>query len=436
MPLIQSKSKKAFSKNVEAEMNSGKPQNQALAIAYNVKRKPKKKAAGGSVQSGSKDMNMAEGGAVKNERVPSEARPMPAERDKDSAMVSRNSGNKPAKNDNWLDNPSVKDAQRPKYQPLSRPRLANSAFKVRDRADIDKEERMMYELAPDGYGKQPDQEYDELGARRNGPQPPLLRMKRMAKGGMALDSDHSGNLHNKPVDHEYGDGSEEDEQMEPKGLQEDDDQMRPPKDEYMAGDMQGYQSGGSVSDDDDNIFVRAGKAIDDWAGNSSSSSSSSPPSDPDPDKANALAKGMGYADGGDVDHYSENEDQEPHQDELEEEMHDSIAAAIMAKRDRMKGAARSGSEDMDSAAMYANGGRVEYEDVDDDMVNIDQNGQEYPNGYYDRNEDKVLKENYDEAMHGVDQPMDSNEKGDSIDADEHDMVSQIRSKMKARKQFR
>jgi hypothetical protein len=61
MPLTHSKSKKAFSKNVSAEMHAGKPQDQALAIAYNVKRKAKK-ASGGTVESGSRDMNMAEGG--------------------------------------------------------------------------------------------------------------------------------------------------------------------------------------------------------------------------------------------------------------------------------------------------------------------------------------------------------------------------------------
>ena len=43
MPLVKSKSKKAFSKNVSAEINAGKPQKQAVAIAYSVKRKAIKK---------------------------------------------------------------------------------------------------------------------------------------------------------------------------------------------------------------------------------------------------------------------------------------------------------------------------------------------------------------------------------------------------------
>jgi hypothetical protein len=39
MPLKSGKSKKAFSSNVKAEMHAGKPQKQAVAIAYAQKRK-------------------------------------------------------------------------------------------------------------------------------------------------------------------------------------------------------------------------------------------------------------------------------------------------------------------------------------------------------------------------------------------------------------
>lgn len=43
MPLKSGKSKKAFSENVKTEMNACKPQKQAVAIAYSVARKGKKK---------------------------------------------------------------------------------------------------------------------------------------------------------------------------------------------------------------------------------------------------------------------------------------------------------------------------------------------------------------------------------------------------------
>ena len=48
MPLIKSKSDKAFKKNVATEVKAGKPVKQAVAIAYNTKRVAKK-AYGGDV---------------------------------------------------------------------------------------------------------------------------------------------------------------------------------------------------------------------------------------------------------------------------------------------------------------------------------------------------------------------------------------------------
>ena len=39
MPLVKSSSKSAFRKNIAAEVKSGKPVKQSVAIAYDVKRK-------------------------------------------------------------------------------------------------------------------------------------------------------------------------------------------------------------------------------------------------------------------------------------------------------------------------------------------------------------------------------------------------------------
>jgi hypothetical protein len=43
MPLVKSSSKAAFRKNIRAEVRSGKPVKQAVAIAYSVKRKAQSK---------------------------------------------------------------------------------------------------------------------------------------------------------------------------------------------------------------------------------------------------------------------------------------------------------------------------------------------------------------------------------------------------------
>lgn len=60
MPLIKSKSKKAFKKNVETEMDAGKPQKQSLAIAYSMKKRAKKKMAQGGMINDAESMKSAE----------------------------------------------------------------------------------------------------------------------------------------------------------------------------------------------------------------------------------------------------------------------------------------------------------------------------------------------------------------------------------------
>lgn len=62
MPLIKKSSNKAFEANLEAEMDAGKPTDQALAIAYNVQRSAKKKGMyqGGVVADEPADELMAE----------------------------------------------------------------------------------------------------------------------------------------------------------------------------------------------------------------------------------------------------------------------------------------------------------------------------------------------------------------------------------------
>lgn len=74
MPLIKGKSDRAFSQNVRTEMHHGKPQDQSLAIAYNMKRKAQKMASGGDCYAhGTPDCPTchAEGGFIGSHQSPS-----------------------------------------------------------------------------------------------------------------------------------------------------------------------------------------------------------------------------------------------------------------------------------------------------------------------------------------------------------------------------
>lgn len=311
MPLIKGRSKKAFEQNVKAEMHAGKPQDQALAIAYSVKRKAQKKASGGTVESGSPTMNMAEGGAIS---ASNEKRPSTQETNNDRHEVARNAAQHALKpTANALNESNRTQAQRgPKTTKLKHPKMVPSS--VINARLSDMEDDQMSSMPPSSPKEQPAQWMDEEGPNRKGPNPPPERknhqLTMMAEGGTA------GNPTSR-IDTGFG-----------------------------------------------KIIVQ--------------------------------------------------EHDEP----------SSIAEAILRKR-----------------KMMANGGVADHADPmhEDDMslkegqVDIDDNARELPNAYYGRNEDKVLKENFDEDIIHMSQPMDSNEIGDEREdatSDKHDMVSIIRRKMK------
>jgi len=82
MPLIKSKSDKAFKSNIKAEIAAGKPQKQAVAIAYATKRAAKK-AVGGRMSTNPHDYDSdvdyykAIGDPRGNEDDPEEQQPAP-----------------------------------------------------------------------------------------------------------------------------------------------------------------------------------------------------------------------------------------------------------------------------------------------------------------------------------------------------------------------
>lgn len=185
MPLMKKKSKTAFSHNVKAEMEAGKPQKQSLAIAYSVKRKAKKMADGGSVSASD------------------EKRPMPESRANDSQSISRNSGNKPAHQDGWTDKPTEAQAKandvRGRKLPIKRPKMVpTDAFSTRM---YDAEGQLEESASPGPYDAQPPRHDDEEGPDRQGPKVPDMASehsngrKPYAEGGMAeMEEEHHASI--------------------------------------------------------------------------------------------------------------------------------------------------------------------------------------------------------------------------------------------------
>lgn len=276
----------------------------SIAIALEMSKRRKKK--------------MAKGGEVKS--AASEQRPMPEERDNDSAMISRNDSKKSLIDSKWDSQPERKQSmQGMRTTPIKHPKMAPStgfSSKLRDRED----ELLQAARPNNGPQEQPPDLYDEEEADKKGPSVPALKMKMMAEGGEVRSS--------------------------------------------------------QAKKEGDCTVIR-------------------------PDTGWGAV--IQCAEGGEI----------SPEDEIDEENHASLVAAIMAKRRKM-----------------AEGGAV---GPDSDMADIEhENNVEHPNSYYRRNEDSALKENYDEDMLDVSQPMDSNEKSVDIDSDDHDMVSLIRRKMKSK----
>lgn len=417
MPLIKSKSKKAFVENLKTEMHEGKSQPQSLAIAYSVKRKANK-ASGGSVQSGSKDMNMAEGGEIS---AKTEKRPMPDSLYNDRVMESHNTAKKALIDSDWTGQPTTKQAQSNNgrmVKPIKNPRMAASdVLQVRlrdDEADLERSK------SPGPYDAQPPREDDEMGPNRQGPDnvdksKPHSSPKSYAKGGKIEESDRTSRNVNMRT------------QMEPEdhGIQE---HQREEEHDLMDMDSPSEDEGSSDADSkDEEDQDRQGPALLDKSR---------------PHSANL----NNYAEGG---HIEESED-----NYADNGREDSIAAAIMARRDRLHDEIDSGAHDMDAAARYAEGGEIlssknrssikshgSTDSDDSDTVDLSRNADEDANEEDQLSFDALKKENYSETpgLDQLDQPEDSNLKGDEREEEsenKNDRVSAIRSKMMAKRQFK
>lgn len=328
-------------------MKQNKPD---LAIAYSVKRKKK----------------MAEGGSIS---ASNEKRPMPDDKHDDAKMASQNSNIKPAKEDSMTSQPERRQAGMGKTFPLKRPKMVpTNSFSTRM---MDEEDHLMKSDAPAAYDAQPPKHDDEEGPDLQGPQVPDMAdehsngRKPYAKGGMA----------------EYGDRLEYDALEHPAHLEEDDDQMSPSEDEFMANH---FAEGGTASNPASRLDAGYGKVIMKARGGQVS-----------PD------------------------------DEIQDEDHSSVAAAIMAKRKMMaEGGDVIGSHDSIFTFPKAS------------QADLSRNADEDANEEDQLSFNALRKENYDEsdALDQLDQPEDSNLKHvEPADEDDHDRVSAIRKRMKMRR---
>lgn len=407
MPLMQGKSKKAFSKNVETEMNAGKPQDQSLAIAYSVKRKNKnKKAYGGKMY--------AEGGPISAKE---EKRPMPEDRHNDAQDVRQADHSKSNGPDGWTDNPTVAQAQSNNGREVKKikyPRMVPSnAFSTRMR---DEEDDLQSSKAPGPYGAQPPAVDNEEDAASSGH--PVRDM---------ADQHNNGRKpYSKAIEDQYSQDVAEADMKRSQSyaaggmvVDEDRNERRERSDEAHL------ESGASPSEDEGSSDARSRDEEGPDRQGPAISDNEEPHSEHDrmyADNEHSQADDLNPA----HDKHSADDSEEQPEDESQMMHEASIAAAIMSKRRK-----------------FARGGAILSEDsmeaTDDDQADLNRNAEEDANMEDKASFDALRKENYDEeySLDRADNPLDAAMHGDEEEMDsenKHDrsLVGKIRSSMKKR----
>ncbi len=400
MPLSKGKSKQAFSHNVKVEMEHGKPQKQALAIAYSMKRRQKK----------------AKGGPISAKE---ESRPMPNQEHNDKHDAERTKRPHPRAE-------MAAEKTRPKREPIKHPRMVPSdAFSTRL---YDAEGNLMGHMRPASPEEQPAKWMDEEEAKKQGFSPDMAsehstHRKPYAKGGEI-----------QPSDKKHPKNPFEDDHLEHLDPSEDEGTMY--ADEHDEMDQDGH---GPTPQDEDDLMMAEGGTPE-------------PEPSPSPNSKDPLKSVRDYVgkhtDGGPKE-YARGGHVSP-EDEEHIEHEDSIAAAIMAKKARERGheAAMSDS-DIDEMVMLYDGGEImeQSDDIlshgsmdsdDSDQADLSRNHDEDANEEDQASWNALRRENYNSSDLDIDNPKDAAMKGDSkekSEEDEHDMVSAIRSKMKSKRQF-
>ncbi len=399
MPLSKGKSKRAFEHNIKVEMEHGKPQNQALAIAYSMKRR-KKMAKGGQIEGvhrpveakhlkgGMSQMGLQTRVAKELGDHPAaqEAREEAKKRAYDTIKEARNVAGGKSKRplEGLAEGGEVpmedRENQRPGRQPIKHPKIMKGGtFTTKLR---NQEDDLEMQDAPASPAEQPPEELDEMEADKKGPMVAAFEMKKMAEGGKV---DHMAD-YMKHSDADYN--------------------------STEAGDAVGGGLASIRHEHDTQEQARAAHGRK------------------HPEAAKHYAEALGHYKKAEASYAKHKKGQKlaeggMAEDEQEEEHHDSMHAAIMAKRKRMHDEIDSGAHDEDAAEMMAEGGQVD----------LHSEHEEEPNNEDQMSFEALKKENYNSSDLDADQPEDSNEDGDDIDKDDHDMIGSIRRKMKAKRQF-
>jgi hypothetical protein len=161
MPLNKGKSKQAFSQNVKTEMDAGKPQKQALAIAYATKRrnkKPKNYSTGGLLDS-SEDLDKT--GDMQPDSV-DESMSHPTE------MEVMNKRRATQDDDQWMQNPDSDDNIKENNETI-RKKFANGG-QIPDTREVEGDRRML-STSPDADEPQESRANLSRGEGRPGVQP-------------------------------------------------------------------------------------------------------------------------------------------------------------------------------------------------------------------------------------------------------------------------
>jgi hypothetical protein len=471
MPLIKGKSSKAFSKNVETEMHAGKPQKQALAIAYSVKRKtPKKKMAAGGYAGERGDKGRMSGKSPYI-RIDTEANQnqkgvhqhgssgLSGGRSETGDIV-RAYGSKeheaPAGKYGKSHAAAVKPEHKRILQELKE--MPNPKLKgLAEGGEISaaNEKRPMLSDTHDDAAmtrrNSSRKDNKESGVLDN----PTVRqaqkssVTKLSRPRMVPSSVINARLITDEDDlqssvHPANPNEQPSRVMDEEGPDRQDPRVSDMEDEHST-HREPYAKGGQIeASDERHPLTKYEDDITDLTPSENEGEATARANNEEgsnrqgPDVAALHMKMM--ADGGPAPGIDEvipdkgfgkiiimKADGGPISEEEQEEHENSIAAAIMAKRKAREEDGMSGSTDENSAIQMAEGGEVD----------LSLNADEQPNNEDQMSFEALKKENYSESegLKHMDSPKDSNEHGHEIDSDDHDMVEAIRRRMKSKRQF-